>query len=295
MLSKSSSMPTITQGIDHPVIAVCDMKTAKDAYERLGFTVPPRGSHLKWGTGNWCIMFPHDYLELRGVLDPAKTTPHLQAILERGEGLMGTALATQDAEFAYEELYQRGFHPQPVRQLARNFELPEGIVQPRFSLCFLDSQETSGLMSVVFCQHLTPELLRRPQWLTHDNRSRGVHSLTCVVTDLDRAANNLERLVAPHLVSQEKDSLQIDFAGRGRIVVATKKGFERRYPDYEIDSNTKNDFLAVVSIAVDDIDSCKTLLKSRNVNLSASNDHSICIDPKEACGAMLEFVAPESA
>ena len=58
------------RGIDHPVIAVRDMKQARLAYERLGFTVPPRGSHAQWGTGNWCIMFPEDYLELRGIIDP---------------------------------------------------------------------------------------------------------------------------------------------------------------------------------------------------------------------------------
>ena len=42
-------------GIDHPVIAVGDMTEARVRYQRLGFTIPPRGRHLEWGTGNWCL------------------------------------------------------------------------------------------------------------------------------------------------------------------------------------------------------------------------------------------------
>ena len=65
---KSNPRNGITS-IDHPVIAVRDMEEARQTFMRLGFTVPPRGSHVEWGTGNWCIMFPKDYLELRGIID----------------------------------------------------------------------------------------------------------------------------------------------------------------------------------------------------------------------------------
>ena len=62
-------MKNAITGVDHPVIAVGDMEGARAVYERLGFTIPPRGSHIEWGTGNWCIMFADDYLELRGIVD----------------------------------------------------------------------------------------------------------------------------------------------------------------------------------------------------------------------------------
>ena len=161
----------IITGIDHPVIAIRDMAAAHAAYARLGFTIPPRGSHLEWGTGNWCILFPDDYLELRGIIDPQKYTHHLDSFLKMREGLMGVALSTNDAVASHDALVVRKLHPQPVRQLTRNFELPEGAVQPRFALCFQDVAETPGLMAVVICQHLTPELLRRPEWLRHQNGS----------------------------------------------------------------------------------------------------------------------------
>ena len=99
----------IITGIDHPVIAIRDMAAAHAAYARLGFTIPPRGSHLEWGTGNWCILFPDDYLELRGIIDPQKYTHHLDSFLKTREGLMGVALSTNDAVASHDALVGASF------------------------------------------------------------------------------------------------------------------------------------------------------------------------------------------
>ena len=40
------------ENIDHPVIASRDLDVTRTQFVRLGFTVPPRGSHIEWGTGN---------------------------------------------------------------------------------------------------------------------------------------------------------------------------------------------------------------------------------------------------
>ena len=50
-------------GLDHAVILVRDLDRARDTYERLGFTLTPRGHH-SLGSQNHCIMFERDYLEL---------------------------------------------------------------------------------------------------------------------------------------------------------------------------------------------------------------------------------------
>ena len=71
------------EGFDHPVIAVRDLEQSRGVYEALGFTVPPRGSHIEWGTGNWCIMFERNYLEHRGILDPDRYTHGLEHFLEK--------------------------------------------------------------------------------------------------------------------------------------------------------------------------------------------------------------------
>ena len=219
-------------GIDHPVIAVRDLQVAHDVYRRLGFTVPPRGSHLKWGTGNWCIMFAENYLELRGVITPSSHTRKLEDfVAHRGEGLMGVALGTDDTEASAEALRQAGFHPQPVHTLARDFEVPEGTLHPRFSLSFLDETETAGLMSVVLCQHLTPELIRRPEWLVHGNGVTGLRSLTGIVDDVALTAAVQSRLWGSDAVDCEDHCVSIN-CGLGQTVdLATPGLAAARFPE----------------------------------------------------------------
>jgi len=181
-------MHNTIKSIDHPVIAVRSLEASHGVYERLGFTIPPRGSHVEWGTGNWCIMFPGDYLELRGIIDPERFTLDLDRHLAtHGEGMMGLAFGTTGADRAFDEMTAAGLHPKPVRSLSRNFELPGGWVQPRFRLCFPDAADVHGLMHVVLCEHLTPELIRKPEYLRHANGVTGIAGLLGVVEDPDRS------------------------------------------------------------------------------------------------------------
>ncbi len=74
------------ESIDHPVIAAQNLDADRVTFERLGFTVPPRGSHVERGTGNPCIMFPDDYLVIRGIIDASRLTMHLDAHLDAVSG-----------------------------------------------------------------------------------------------------------------------------------------------------------------------------------------------------------------
>jgi len=106
------------ESIDHPVVAVTDLDSARIACERLGFTVPPRGSHIEWGTGNLCIMFPHDYLEMRGIIDASRFTMHLDSHLDSfGEGLMGVAFGTTNVQASRDEAQRHGVDTGELRRL----------------------------------------------------------------------------------------------------------------------------------------------------------------------------------
>lgn len=275
-------------GIDHPVIAIRDMTAAHAAFERLGFTIPPRGSHIEWGTGNWCIMFPRDYLELRGIVKEGHTHNLQEFLQRRGEGLMGLAFGTEDAEASREALLERGCHPQPVRGLTRNFELPDGWLQPRFSLCFLDERETAGLMSVVCCQHLTPELLRRPEWLKHPNRAIGVRSLTGIVADIDLAAETHQRLFSASAIDRTAERLVID-TGHGHINLGTAAEVCRQYPECKSMRTGDQDRLAVVTLESGDLKETAKTLRSAGVAFRETSEGTIAVPPQEACGLVIEF------
>src|SRR5262245_32317031 len=80
-------------GIDHVIVGVRDLERARMGWTRLGFTLSPRGRHIGQGTANYCLMFPSDYVELLGIVDPKDFVQRLDAFLQRREGLMALAFS----------------------------------------------------------------------------------------------------------------------------------------------------------------------------------------------------------
>src|SRR5215213_6771538 len=163
-------------GIDHVIVAVRDLECARADWIRLGFTPTPRGRHVGQGTANYCLMFGRDYLKLLGFVEPDEQSERLRSFLARREGPMRVAFAPAGSvEEVAAAMSALGLHPSEPRALGRQLELPEGAVEPRFSLLSLPADETPGLDCFV-CGHLTPELVRRPDWLTHSNGALGIGS-----------------------------------------------------------------------------------------------------------------------
>jgi hypothetical protein len=278
----------IASGIDHPVICVRDMAAGRAAFERLGFTVTPRGRHREWGTGNWCIMFERDYLELRGMIDPAMQNPE-HALPER-DGLMGLALGTSNADASHAALVSRGLHPRPVKRLTRDFELPAGTVQPRFSLCFLSAEEAPGLMSVVFCQHMTPELLRRPEWLHHANGARGVRKVTGVVPDLAAAAAVHARIFEEQAIVKSAGRLMINAGDEQTIELLTPAAARETWAGREFALTDPNGWLLSISLEVEDVNQTKQQLAANRVEFQQLPTGVVCVASRECCGVPIEFM-----
>ena len=274
-------------GIDHPVIAVRDMELSRAKYERLGFIVPPRGSHPEWGTGNWCIQFERDYLELRGILVPGKESHGLGRFLEKREGLMGVAFGTVNARATHDTLAAAGLHPRPVKLLTRDFELPEGTIPVSFELCFLDPAETPGLMSVVVCEHLTPERLRRPEWLSHPNGARRIRGLTGIGGDLDAAARAWERLF--ERVRLVPGELRAEFDNGGFVALLDGQTLARRFPTLRLPPPTEWPCLAVVSLETCNLAATAACLAARGVRHEGAG--RVLVPRSAACGVALEFLS----
>ena len=182
-------------GIDHVILGVRELETARATWRRLGFSLSPRGRHIGQPTGNYCVMFPGDYIELLGLVDSDGSAHRLSNFLAWREGLMGVAFApVGSAEEARAALSRRGLHPSEPRPLARQIELPEGTALPRFSLVSLPPEETPGLDSFL-CSHLTPELMRRPDWLDHPNGATGLKAIHVLVESTAPLLAAYDRLV----------------------------------------------------------------------------------------------------
>src|SRR5438309_2849542 len=116
-------MTNAIAGIDHVIVGVRDLDRARAGWSRLGFTLSPLGRHIGQGTGNYCIMFGSDYIELLGIVDRSDFVQNLDAFLATREGLMAMAFAPAiGPEETGAALQRLQLHPSEPRLLGRQTE-----------------------------------------------------------------------------------------------------------------------------------------------------------------------------
>jgi catechol 2,3-dioxygenase-like lactoylglutathione lyase family enzyme len=273
------------ESLDHPVIASRDLDDARVTYARLGFTIAPRGTHIEWGTGNLCIMFPDDYVEIRGIVDPARFTMNLDQHLDQyGEGLMGVAFRTDDVQSSYSEMVDHGIQVAEPRRLTRNFEHPEGWTQPSFRICVPEADGIEGLMHVVVLQHLTPELIRRPDFLKHPNTCIGVNSIVGMIDDAGRVAAKLALLIGEDSVTKDNNGVRLNMPTGQYIDLLLPHAYRTRFGSLPASPR-----LGAMTLRVADLSRAKAILIGNGVRFDEVDDGRVRIGPDDACGVILEF------
>ena len=275
------------RGIDHVLVGVRGLESAHDTYRRLGFTLSPRGRHIGWGTANYCVMFPKDYIELLGIIDPAQFTNNLNRFLETREGLLGLAFASDDVSMAARALHRAGIVPGDMRDLKRVLEDPEGEVWPRFKLLHLPPEATPGTSAFV-CQHLTPELVWQPGWTEHANGALGLIAMTSVVKDPSALAIPYAELFGFDRVRAGDGVVEVDCGGTWlRFTTAEMLG--RLHPGLIGAPRLPTPWLAALRIEVADLARAATLLERAALPVHWDGKQVLRLPSAAACGVLLEF------
>jgi catechol 2,3-dioxygenase-like lactoylglutathione lyase family enzyme len=274
-------------GIDHALVGVRDLEAARAAWEKLGFTLTPRGRHIGRGTGNYCIMLEQGYIELLGILDPGQFTNDLDKFLAEREGLFGLAFRSRDNDQTAKWLRAEGFAPDGPKDLKRALELEEGEALPAFRLLFLPPQETPGVRAF-FCQHLTPDLIRRGPWLVHAIRAVSLKAVVAVVERPGDLAAAYVRLFGVDAVSGKGGSLRVD-CGEGELLFVTPDGLRRLYPGIEVPRQTAP-WIAAMQIGVLILADAADYLDHKGVKFTTTAS-GLAVLPDQTTGAIVEFVA----
>ena len=278
------------ESIDHPVIAARDLDAARGIYEKLGFTIPPRGSHVEWGTGNLCIMFPDDYLELRGIIDASRFTMHLDEHLDaHGEGPMGVAFGTHDVEASFEQAISNGIATGELRSLTRNFEHPEGWTQPSFKLFAPVADDIVGLMHVVIIEHLTPELIRRPEFLKHANGCVGVDSMAGTIYDIEACAAAMRSLLGDRAVAVREEGLLLQLPTAQHIELLLPDIYQSRYGEIAASPKPETPRLGAMTLRVDSLAKARSALEGNTVPYAEPDIGLLRVAGSSACGVTLQF------
>lgn len=172
--------------IDHIVFNTKDQTDeAVHFFERAGFSVTPRGFHTL-GSINHTIVFAEDYLELLGY-PPGAPPAKRPELVTNPAGLMATVLQTEDADASHAALMQHGLRPRPVQSFSRPVNLGDRRTQDAaFRVTRLEPDAVPGTW-FYYCQHLTRELVWRPEWQAHANGATGISALDIDVPSLSEA------------------------------------------------------------------------------------------------------------
>ena len=275
-------------GLDHVIVGVRNLERARLGWMRLGFTLTPRGRHIGQGTANYCIMFRRDYIELLGFVERDEYGHRLEAFLAQREGPMSVAFApVRNAAATRETLLGLGLHPGEPRALGRALELPEGAVVPRFSLLTLPPEETPALDCFV-CGHLTPELVRRPSWVSHSNGTSGIKSVSLLVAEPAALESAYVRLAGREQVNRGGGELAVKI-GRHRLTFTTAHRFRTKHPGVAVPGDFPVPGIVALELAVRSRKRTASYLQKEGVVFDELPDGCLSVAPGEANGTIIIF------
>jgi catechol 2,3-dioxygenase-like lactoylglutathione lyase family enzyme len=172
-------------GLDHVGFIVPDLDATAELVEQLGFRQTGRADHTRTnsagervsaGSSQRSVMLHNGYIEFMQITDPAAGHQLAPATGVR-HGLHVLALGTDDAAACRGARVAAGVSTGPLLHWSR--PVREGPCQGEARFSYFDSRwDPQDPSYVCWVQHLTPELVRPPHLLQHDNGAMalmGVH------------------------------------------------------------------------------------------------------------------------
>ena len=234
-LDEASASP----GIDHPLVAVNDLPSVRQAYTSLGFQLSPTGQH-PWGTATSLILFKKQILELVGIGDASlldgygvtdfKFGRHVDTYLKRREGVALTALYSNDALATEANLVARGVVCAGTIEFGRDVIRPDGEADRTRTTLKVFPNKIAPRLSVFACQQHRRDLLEFPELMQHPNSVFGISAVTvfCSQKDWDSTLNWYSRLQGCDAINTH-DGEAIVHTGNGHWRICNSQALERRF------------------------------------------------------------------
>ncbi|MCK9507328.1 MAG: VOC family protein [Pigmentiphaga sp.] len=179
--------------VNHVGIVVRDLAETTRRYHDLGFTLTPFSAHSgAWkpgeaatplGSGNHCIMFAHNYLEILGSANPADPSPRLERYLQHHQGGHIICFGAEHLQTVEQRLLANRIDTSGVLPLQRDVDTPEGPRTAKFErIQFSPADSPEGYIQAA--RHLTPEFIYQARYLQHPNGCQALSSTLLIVDDL---------------------------------------------------------------------------------------------------------------
>ncbi|MBD8555677.1 VOC family protein [Rhizobium sp. CFBP 8762] len=205
--------------VDHLVLPVNSLRTARKRLTQLGFTVAADAQH-PFGTENACVFFADQtYLEplaiaSKPIYEHAASNGNAFVALDamfrdcRDEGLSSIAFASQDAVADHQWFSQQGISAGDLFEFARMMVLPDGRQgEGRFRLAFAKDENMAQFFSFT-CQRVQPLPSDRGSLERHANGVTGLAKIDFRAAKPSLFAGYFERICGP--VQTEEVGLSVE-------------------------------------------------------------------------------------
>lgn len=272
--------------LDHVVInARDDMDRAADIYQRLGFTLTPRGYH-SLGSTNHLAMFGTDYLELIAV--PKGATSGRLDLLTFPFGLNGLVFGSEDSAITYEALVKAGVPIEPPVEFTR----PVDIGAEKRDARFRTVRMKAGVVPygrVYYCHHFTRDLVWRDEWRHHANGTVAVARALIVEPDPAAGAKLYVDMFGADSVRNIKGGKSL-VIGNSRFDIVTEAELRDQFGDAAPDPEGRPAYMAGLTFRTASLNKAAHALHSGKIADVRPGAGRLVVPAKQALNAVLEFV-----
>lgn len=269
--------------LDHVVVNVRDQIDAGlETYQRLGFTMTPRGYHTL-GSMNHLAILGSEYLELIAAA-PGET--RRAEILSAPCGLNGLVFGTDDSTGVYRTLHGAGVPVEPPLEFSRPVEIDGGKRDATFRTVRL-TPGTVPSGRIYFCHHFTRDLVWRDEWRHHANGATGIARAVIAARDPSILGGLFARMFGDDAVrrSGNRRSLVI---GLSQFDVVTPDELVTDFGDAAPTGEGRDEFMAALTIRTRSLARAASALAAGNIE-ARREAARIVVPATRAFGVALEF------
>jgi catechol 2,3-dioxygenase-like lactoylglutathione lyase family enzyme len=297
-------MSVTATGFHHVGLITRDMNKTVARYEQLGFvftplsqpriSLAPGKAPEPFGAGNRTAIFEENYLEVLGYTDVDlwnSTTAeqrgpyNLDIPLARYEGMHVMHFSSDDLSGLRGRLMAQGVECAEITPFERNVDTPDGErLMKAQALSFPHRANPEGLVQMA--QHLTPELVLQPRFMTHPNGARRVTESIVCAADPERYTAKYARY-AGHGYASVDGHFRVDVGGGAYVTVVSPDRVDEIVPGGVAPAEPS---MIGFTVAVTDVDGAGDLLTKNHVPFQAFRGRLV-VAAADACGSVVVFEA----
>jgi hypothetical protein len=264
----------MTFPLDHIVInTLFEMDRAAALMSQLGFTLTPRGYH-SLGSINHLMVFGGHYLELVGL--PLGTDVLRREVLESPRGLNGLVFQADDIDACLRQLRDSGLTMLEPQSFSRPVTI-DGVEQLARFRTTRTTPELFEAGRVYYCQHYTPELVWRREWMTHANGCSGLSELVVVTAAIETDTARYAKAAQAPAEKRASDVWTIDLVDAFRITLLSPARYLERYGELCVETDGRHSFFGAIAFKTTDLGRVRDFVAPLADLRSTAGDHSLTL------------------